>query len=230
MFDIISSLKTNCNPITLEKTLHLAIEIAREGREGKRIGTFFVVGDEENVLNMSRNMILDPLLGHPDDAKRIIEKSSVDIVYIENDMVRRYVIKELGLKVPQYLPEEHRLVFDVSHELIWLALSFSYHTIFDATNLNEKYRKAIYKVADSIGAEVLIIKTVVDYETAKRRSRKKFESGEVEGYSTADISIYELLSAQDEDMEMCSRPYLLLDTAKKSAGWYIDKHKLALKE
>ena len=77
---------------------------------------------------------------------------------------------------------------------------------------------------------MLIIKTVVDYETAKRRSRKKFESGEVEGYSTADISIYELLSAQDEDMEMCSRPYLLLDTAKKSAGWYIDKHKLALKE
>ena len=71
MFDKICALKTNCNSLTIEKTLHVAIEISREGREGKKIGTLFVVGDEEEVLIRSRNMILDPLSGHPKDAKMI---------------------------------------------------------------------------------------------------------------------------------------------------------------
>jgi diadenylate cyclase len=43
----------------------LAIEIAREGREGRRIGTLFVIGDVDEVFKRSRCLILDPLLGHP---------------------------------------------------------------------------------------------------------------------------------------------------------------------
>jgi diadenylate cyclase len=40
-------------------------EIAREGREGRRIGTLFTVGAETEVLQRSRCLILDPLSGHP---------------------------------------------------------------------------------------------------------------------------------------------------------------------
>ncbi len=56
---------------TLERTIWLAIEIAREGREGRKVGTLFVISDEENVLEHSRPLILDPLFGHPDSRKRI---------------------------------------------------------------------------------------------------------------------------------------------------------------
>jgi diadenylate cyclase len=56
---------------TLEGTIWLAIEIAREGREGRKVGTLFVISDEENVLRHSRPLILDPLYGHPDSRKRI---------------------------------------------------------------------------------------------------------------------------------------------------------------
>lgn len=55
----------------LRSVIELGIEIAREGREGRKIGTMFVVGDEQNVLNYSRPLILDPLQGHPSDEKRI---------------------------------------------------------------------------------------------------------------------------------------------------------------
>ena len=55
----------------LEQTITLAVEIAREGREGRKIGTLFVVGDSEAVLRASRPLILDPLAGHPDESKRI---------------------------------------------------------------------------------------------------------------------------------------------------------------
>jgi DNA integrity scanning protein DisA with diadenylate cyclase activity len=55
----------------LEEVVALAVEIAREGREGRKIGTLFVVGASEEVLRRSRPMILDPLYGHPDESKRI---------------------------------------------------------------------------------------------------------------------------------------------------------------
>jgi len=57
----------------LESIIELAIEIAREGREGRKIGTIFVVGDEQKVLTMSRPLILDPLYGHDPKCKRIFD-------------------------------------------------------------------------------------------------------------------------------------------------------------
>ena len=51
--------------------IELAIEIAREGREGRRIGTLFTFGDEAAVLAASRPLILDPLAGHPEEARRM---------------------------------------------------------------------------------------------------------------------------------------------------------------
>jgi hypothetical protein len=53
-----------CEPTVLQSTVELALEIAREGREGRRIGTLFTVGQAEAVLAASRALILDPLAGH----------------------------------------------------------------------------------------------------------------------------------------------------------------------
>jgi diadenylate cyclase len=72
------------NRATLEDVIWLAIEIAREGREGRKVGTLFVISDAENVLKHSKPLILDPLLGHPANKKRI------------NDPNMRETIKELA--------------------------------------------------------------------------------------------------------------------------------------
>jgi len=56
---------SNATPRALMAVTDLAIEIAREGREGRRIGTLFTLGAEEQVLQRSRCLILDPLAGHP---------------------------------------------------------------------------------------------------------------------------------------------------------------------
>ena len=58
-------------PDVLRSAIELAIEIAREGREGRKIGTLFVVGEEDSVLRLSHPLILDPLQGHDLDSKRI---------------------------------------------------------------------------------------------------------------------------------------------------------------
>ena len=52
-----------CEPSILESALELALEIAREGRERRRIGTLFTMGKADDVLAASRALILDPLAG-----------------------------------------------------------------------------------------------------------------------------------------------------------------------
>ena len=63
--------KRGVNTETLKNVIILAVEIAREGREGRKIGTLFVIGDAEAVLLRSRTLILDPLFGHPDHLKHV---------------------------------------------------------------------------------------------------------------------------------------------------------------
>jgi DNA integrity scanning protein DisA with diadenylate cyclase activity len=71
MFDGILCQVTEYDPDILESLIGLAVEIAREGREGRRIGTLFTLGDENSVLARSRPLILDPLLGHPEASRHL---------------------------------------------------------------------------------------------------------------------------------------------------------------
>jgi len=49
---------------TLKIVVDLAVEIGREGREGKPVGTLFVVGDSRKVLASSRPTGFDPMRGY----------------------------------------------------------------------------------------------------------------------------------------------------------------------
>jgi diadenylate cyclase len=72
LFEEICSEKRKVNTQVLKQTVSLAVEIAREGREGRKIGTLFVVGDSGAVIKRSKPLILDPLQGHPDESKQIV--------------------------------------------------------------------------------------------------------------------------------------------------------------
>jgi diadenylate cyclase len=73
MFESILCQVTEYDPVILESLIELAVEIAREGREGRRIGTLFTLGDEQTVLAKSRTLILDPLAGHPQSARHVTD-------------------------------------------------------------------------------------------------------------------------------------------------------------
>jgi len=70
-FESILCQVTQYDPDVLEPLIELAVEIAREGREGRRVGTLFTVGDEQAVLARSRSLILDPLSGHPESSRHV---------------------------------------------------------------------------------------------------------------------------------------------------------------
>ena len=75
IFEKLASVLRPLDAPLVESLLGLAIEIAREGREGRKIGTIFMLGDADGVLRHSRPLILDPLAGHPAAARRVDDKN-----------------------------------------------------------------------------------------------------------------------------------------------------------
>ena len=49
---------------TLRRVVDLAVEIGREGREGKAVGTLFVVGNHRKVIELSHEGVHDPFRGY----------------------------------------------------------------------------------------------------------------------------------------------------------------------
>jgi diadenylate cyclase len=58
------ALETSVPFETLKAVVDVAIEIGREGREGKAVGTLIVVGDVRNVLERTRVLGFDPFKGY----------------------------------------------------------------------------------------------------------------------------------------------------------------------
>ena len=99
LFKEICSEKRHVNKEVLEQVVTLAVEIAREGREGRKIGTLFVVGDTEEVLGSSRPLILDPLAGHPDEKKSIFDPDLRETLKELAQLDGAFVVSEDGVVV-----------------------------------------------------------------------------------------------------------------------------------
>jgi PAS domain S-box-containing protein len=55
-----------------DAVFHICTEISIEGREGKPVGTTFLIGDTKNVLEKSRQIILNPFEGHKPEARVVM--------------------------------------------------------------------------------------------------------------------------------------------------------------
>ena len=97
LFEEICSERRQVDTRVLEQTVALAVEIAREGREGRKIGTLFVVGDSDEVLKRSRPMILDPLRGHPHQSKRIDDPDVRETLKELAQLDGAFVVSEEGV-------------------------------------------------------------------------------------------------------------------------------------
>jgi DNA integrity scanning protein DisA with diadenylate cyclase activity len=77
----------------LRAVVDLATEIGREGREGKPVGTMFVVGDTDRVMGMSRPLNFNPFRGYSrkerDIRDRKVREQIKDIAQLEGALVIR---------------------------------------------------------------------------------------------------------------------------------------------
>ena len=84
-------LETQVPLLTLRKVVDLAVEIGREGREAKKVGTIFVVGNHRKVLDMSHEGIHDPFRGYAKKEKMItsprVRESIKEIAQIDGAFI-----------------------------------------------------------------------------------------------------------------------------------------------
>jgi len=99
MFKSICQRVRRCDKKNFEPTLELAVEIAREGREGRRIGTLFTFGDADAVLARSRPLILDPLTGHTKEARQIRDANLRGTIKELAQLDGAFVVSDQGIVV-----------------------------------------------------------------------------------------------------------------------------------
>jgi len=63
---------TDVKEDVFDAVFHICTEIAIEGREGKPVGTTFLIGDTKKVMEKSRQIILNPFEGHRPELRNIM--------------------------------------------------------------------------------------------------------------------------------------------------------------
>jgi DNA integrity scanning protein DisA with diadenylate cyclase activity len=81
----------------LSAAVGLAMEIAREGREGNPVGSLFVVGDAQNVLEHSRPLILNPFQGYSEDQRRITDPELAETIKEIAQIDGAFIIRHDGV-------------------------------------------------------------------------------------------------------------------------------------
>jgi diadenylate cyclase len=83
-------------PELFQAVLNLSVELAETGREGKPIGTIFVVGDSDKVMQLSKQMIMNPFKGYDEDERNILAPSLKETIREFAAMDGAFVVADDG--------------------------------------------------------------------------------------------------------------------------------------
>jgi len=99
----------------LHAILTLSLQIAHEGREGRSIGTAFIIGDIEEVRRWSHQGVLNPYEGHPEDVCDILNKDNWESIKEFAQLDGVFLIDNNGIvrNAGRYLDADSRSV-DIS--------------------------------------------------------------------------------------------------------------------
>ncbi len=87
---------TGYNQHIFTRVLQIANELAVEGREGKAVGTLFVYGHYDEVKKYSRQMIINPFGGVPEEDRNILDPSLEETLKEYAKIDGAFIISENG--------------------------------------------------------------------------------------------------------------------------------------
>lgn len=104
-------LPKDVTPAVFERILTLASELGVEGREGRTVGTLFVVGDSDRVLSQSHQLVINPFHGYPEGERNILDPRLEETVKEFSAIDGAFVIRGDGviLSAGRYLAPRSRL-------------------------------------------------------------------------------------------------------------------------
>ena len=97
--DFINDVVENVQPEVFNAALNIACELAAQGREYRKVGTIFVLGDDEKVMQLSRQMIINPFSGYSEEQLNILNPELEETIKELSAIDGAFVIKENGVLV-----------------------------------------------------------------------------------------------------------------------------------
>lgn len=100
---------------SLKVVIDLATQIGREGREGKKVGTMFVMGDTRRVLQHCKDSGLDPVRGYDRKSRNLFDPRVREDIKEIAQMDGAFIIS------PDGIVEKSRQIIEVKHEDLTLS-------------------------------------------------------------------------------------------------------------
>ena len=88
---------SDISPEVLDRIIEVASELGNEGREGKPVGALFVIGDTDQVLPLTRQLILNPFKGYPKGDRNILSASLEETIKELASIDGAFIIRGDGL-------------------------------------------------------------------------------------------------------------------------------------
>jgi len=95
--EVTASFTSEIRPDVFETLLGIVLELANEGREGKPVGSIFVLGDHEKVLSLSSQLVFNPFHGHPEEELNIHSPQVRESLKEFSSIDGAFVIREDGV-------------------------------------------------------------------------------------------------------------------------------------
>jgi diadenylate cyclase len=92
----ISDITEAVYPEVFGAVLNISLELAAQGREGRKVGTTFVLGDHEKVMQLSRQMIINPFMGYTEQERNILNPELKETIKEFSAIDGAFVIKDDG--------------------------------------------------------------------------------------------------------------------------------------
>jgi DNA integrity scanning protein DisA with diadenylate cyclase activity len=90
-------LPQDVRPEVFERAVTLASHLAAEGREGRPVGTLFVLGDSDRVLDQSRPLVLNPFMGYAESERNLLDPELEETIKEFSALDGAFVIRGDGV-------------------------------------------------------------------------------------------------------------------------------------
>lgn len=147
------------------------------------------------------------LVGAPGTGKSYLARAlaaRIGAVIVSTDAIRRATFPER-----RYTPAEHAVVHTRARREARSLLGAGRTVIFDATNLEESHRRALYRLAEEAGARLVIVRVHAEPEVVRARLLARAAGADVHDASEAGWDVYVRLR---EKLEPIPRPHYVVNT------------------
>jgi DNA integrity scanning protein DisA with diadenylate cyclase activity len=112
-------LPADVTPTVFERVLTLAGELGVEGREGRPVGTLFVIGDSDRVLLQSHQLVINPFHGYPESDRNVLDPRLEETIKEFSAIDGAFIVRGDGviLAAGRYLAPRSKLEQALPHGL-----------------------------------------------------------------------------------------------------------------